>query len=175
MTRYWTRSDFETDGISRDYDMRVGEVIHAEWICHGTPVPDGADYAGHGHHSTLVKHIPSRKRNTDMKKRTRGPQPNNRTFYLDDEALAAMYAIPAGKRSAIVAKALIKAAQKYKAKAAANWVSVREAAKLAGMTPQALYVRAEKGTVRSAFTKKTGWMVDMTSIAPRYARTNGHA
>jgi hypothetical protein len=55
MKRYWTRSDFEADGISRDYPMRVGETIELKWVMHGNPVPEGAEKRGHGHWSTLVK------------------------------------------------------------------------------------------------------------------------
>jgi hypothetical protein len=39
--------------------MKTGETHFVQWIPHGDPVPEGAEYRGHGHWSALVKLPPS--------------------------------------------------------------------------------------------------------------------
>jgi hypothetical protein len=57
--RYWTRSDFETDFISRDYPMRRGKF---EWKTPGEFWPEGArDTGARSAHSGLVT-LPAAKR-----------------------------------------------------------------------------------------------------------------
>jgi len=104
-----------------------------------------------------------------------------RAFSLTKDAVEAMKGIPTHLRSEIVSAALVSAAKDLKGTAppiqdGTNWVSVRAAAKLAGVTPMAIYQRVQRGAVRSIMDEQNGRLIDLATVAPRHAKVaNGHA